>query len=150
MYLLLLQEPSSFSTTAQSKGTTDWHIPYDDGSPRASYQLPRTWLCTKANPHSSNMDQRTVRSVPFMEADNTLAHNKEKLEYMANNDSRQYPKLKNNIGGQKRVWQHNTRKEPLTADVLGERNVQSSKVYNYDKKNSKIIKKVIVSDLFRK
>ncbi|ROT68043.1 Mitochondrial ribonuclease P protein 3 [Penaeus vannamei] len=71
-----LIEPASFSTTAQNQGTTDWHIPYDDGSPRASYQLPKTWLCTQANPHSSSRDthsviwESTVQSVPFTEADN--------------------------------------------------------------------------------
>lgn len=153
MYHLLLQEPASFSTTAQNQGTTDWHIPYDDGSPRASYQLPKTWLCTQANPHSSSRDthsviwESTVQSVPFTEADN------EKVDYIAK-DFRHLSKtaeLRDDIGGKKPLWKYNSRKEPQIADASRARNVQSSKIYNYSKqKNTKVVKKVVVSDLFKK
>lgn len=148
-----LIEPASFSTTAQNQGTTDWHIPYDDGSPCASYQLPKTWLCTQANPHSSSRDthsviwESTVQSVPFTEADN------EKVDYIAK-DFRHLSKtaeLRDDIGGKKPLWKYNSRKEPQIADASRARNVQSSKIYNYSKqKNTKVVKKVVVSDLFKK
>nr|CAG4642767.1 EOG090X0CGF [Evadne anonyx] len=41
-----IREPLKHSTISQfSDGR--WHIPYDDGQLRYSYQLPNTWLCLK-------------------------------------------------------------------------------------------------------
>ncbi|XP_042216526.1 mitochondrial ribonuclease P catalytic subunit-like isoform X2 [Homarus americanus] len=42
-----LLDPAAFSTTAQ-QGKGGWHIPYDDGTPHQSYQVPRTWLCLQS------------------------------------------------------------------------------------------------------
>ncbi|XP_037796021.1 mitochondrial ribonuclease P catalytic subunit-like [Penaeus monodon] len=144
-----LIEPESFSTTAQNQGTTVWHIPYDDGSPHATYQLPKTWLCTQANPHSSRRDphsviwERTVQSVPFTETDT------EKVDYVANKSFRQLsitPRVY--IGGKNPIGKYNSRKEPQTSYLSNARNVQYSKIYSY-KKNSTKAKKLVVSDLFK-
>lgn len=36
--------PRKYRTVTQfAEGS--WHIPYDDGTPRFNYQVPKTWLC---------------------------------------------------------------------------------------------------------
>nr|CAG4645081.1 EOG090X0CGF [Leptodora kindtii] len=42
--------PVSHLTAAQRSQTSCWHIPYDDGEPRFTYQLPKTWLCLQPAP----------------------------------------------------------------------------------------------------
>nr|CAG4648207.1 EOG090X0CGF [Moina brachiata] len=39
-----MQHPLRYQTVTQLNDGC-WHIPYDDGKPRFSYQLPNTWLC---------------------------------------------------------------------------------------------------------
>ena len=36
--------PRNYRTVSQFEDGC-WHIPYDDGTPRYSYELPTTWLC---------------------------------------------------------------------------------------------------------
>ncbi|KAG0723316.1 Mitochondrial ribonuclease P catalytic subunit [Chionoecetes opilio] len=43
-----LMSPAKFSTVIQASqagGVDGWHVPYDDGAPRQSYEVPPTWLC---------------------------------------------------------------------------------------------------------
>nr|CAG4635037.1 EOG090X0CGF [Alona affinis] len=42
-----MQHPLKYKSVTQFAGGY-WHIPYDDGTPRYSYQLPETWLCLKS------------------------------------------------------------------------------------------------------
>ncbi|XP_014667930.1 PREDICTED: mitochondrial ribonuclease P protein 3-like [Priapulus caudatus] len=39
-----LKAPMKFDTLVQRKGDA-WHIPYESGVPRYSYEVPDTWLC---------------------------------------------------------------------------------------------------------
>lgn len=43
---ITIQKPPKHSTITQFSDH-HWHIPYDDGELRYSYQLPNTWLCLK-------------------------------------------------------------------------------------------------------
>lgn len=39
------QEQNHRSSQSQARFPSTWHVPYDDGQPRQSYELPLTWLC---------------------------------------------------------------------------------------------------------
>ena len=46
---LLFQYPPKYGVHVQQDNDTCWHIPYEDGRDRASYQLPNSWLCIQRN-----------------------------------------------------------------------------------------------------
>ena len=43
----VMSHPLKYRTVAQFQDGY-WHIPYDDGTPRYSYELPSSWLCLKS------------------------------------------------------------------------------------------------------
>nr|CAG4643470.1 EOG090X0CGF [Ilyocryptus agilis] len=47
--LVQIHYPLKHRTVAQYNNNGCWHIPYDDGVLRFSYQLPTTWLCLQPN-----------------------------------------------------------------------------------------------------
>ncbi|XP_045591104.1 mitochondrial ribonuclease P catalytic subunit isoform X2 [Procambarus clarkii] len=70
-----LLAPPSFSTTAQCGVNGGWHIPYDDGKPRESYQLPQTWLCLQSAPPGKKLKSSQLDKV----YDNKVRHSDWKI-----------------------------------------------------------------------
>lgn len=62
-----LVPPPDFRTAAQNHGADSWHIPYNDGTTRESYQVPHTWLCLQSKPHEQEnlISSKYVREIPF-------------------------------------------------------------------------------------
>ncbi|XP_071541595.1 LOW QUALITY PROTEIN: mitochondrial ribonuclease P catalytic subunit [Panulirus ornatus] len=93
--------PAAFSTTAQG-GDHGWHIPYDDGSPRQSYELPKTWLCLQSVTsrrkrqfsHTENIDNVFVQDIPFVYEAHMQPANSLKTTALIRNDNRLLPRMK--------------------------------------------------------
>ncbi|XP_069955700.1 mitochondrial ribonuclease P catalytic subunit-like [Cherax quadricarinatus] len=81
--------PAVFNTSAQCGVNGGWHIPYDDKTPRHSYQLPTTWICLQPTPTRQNIQFSQVKNARKNEVKDSVA------QYMENTQSRRQPRKYN-------------------------------------------------------
>ncbi|XP_064085863.1 mitochondrial ribonuclease P catalytic subunit-like isoform X2 [Macrobrachium nipponense] len=107
-----LVPPPKFRTLAQQHDAVDWHIPYNDGSIRESFEVPHTWLCLHADQqkHKGVHPKDLVSDVAFkcLEEDKPKPYfaNPRNFGIESNNSSLKFIKVNDEIPGSK---QNNSR-----------------------------------------